>query len=522
MKATLTIAIMSIVFYSTAQDIIYTTYYKSGLVSKDWKYSRSKKWILLRPIDFPFNIIKVSSSTLTSIHFSDGLVKTFSKEKKPVIPLFESNPRTAEIEYSYQYSFDSVYKADVMNKLKGMSSRNFSIFNRDIKNKDSMSYVIKLIAHPRSEQREQHDIYFDLDISLKGGKLNYHLSKFIDVRPKLFKSFEWSDKTVYATQAKEIKSVGDYYRIIRFKKDYWIQILDAISEIQSKIEYSLSSKNTRFQFLEYSNKRVKEESSQETVSDSLLQKIEFNDVIITTFSVEKKIHIIKEGVHVLNYYEKNDSSNVISKQIIDRKKIYLIDKEDEEPIIVRHRRIKRFGDYFIFDKNGIHLGIVVSKSDWVWNSQHHNGQSQTLDGFSFSPNLGCNWYLRSDNLRFKNGISLDGRVDFAIDGRLLVAPTILLGYVGLRKLNREKAIEFGLKVGANFTVSNFEIGSFIPIPMASVLNNTSYALGVASITYRYRSFSIGAEFLYGIRSLNQLENKDANRKQFGLSIAKVF
>lgn len=321
------------------------------------------------------------------------------------------------------------------------------------------------------------------------------------------KKFEIKDKSDYSRLTAGVHFLSEFYTQGMFSLDYWKGVKGSIQEVQDNLEEIVSGQGD---YLTEDFTPVEKLSDEDTV---------FNDVLVTVKSFKKKISFIEEQESFIRYFEKiNDS---VYKRWSPKKDIYMLQKNGEPAVVYTHRKILRYGDYFILDKNGMYFGANIGIGSARW-QQNENVILSTGNTASLGIEFGYRFYFKSSIFKYTHGIHLGGRVDAIIGGKDgILAPTILLGYSGVLKLNKTQAIEFGLNVGPAFFIDDVHLDSFIPVPIFELGVNDGVT-GVVSSKYRFKHLYLGLEYLYVYGRSVEFDYGSAERHSICISIGKVF
>ncbi len=248
----------------------------------------------------------------------------------------------------------------------------------------------------------------------------------------------------------------------------------------------------------------------------------YNDVIITKLSKEKKVAIISEDRSIIRYYEVINGK--VYKKNILKKDIYAYRPDGMPMKVLSHSKIKRYGDYFVLDKNGVYLGLNIGGGYAHW--QEHNSGSilkkNTGNTTSFGLEFGARFYFRSSFFKYTHGISIGLRADGIVgNGVGIFSPTPFVGYTSVYKLNKTQALEFGLKIGTAIFIDDIGEDYFMPVfyPIIAVDNGVT---GIASVRYRFKRLSVGVEYLNTVARSIGFDYVTASRQSLAISMGIVF
>jgi len=508
MKSYIFSLFLLVTFWSNSQDTLFTLDYPNGIITKKWEKSRSGKWFLVYPIDASFLMYKIPRSRMVAIHPEKGDNYSFFEVKNKRL-LFDYDKRTARIFYSGAFSIDDSSKEEVFKRLLLFQAKESEVQWVGHFNGDSIHNVVKVKLFPKSEQREQRVVFYDLDLKVTGDSVFYTLSQFVDVNKKALATFDSEDKSNFVRLKSGICFLSEFYAQAFFSLDYWEGMKSSIKDIKVHLKKSVKGVEDIFLGKLVPNADVPKD-------------ISFNDVIVSLNSFEKKIALIEEDENLIIYYEKNNNS-IFRKKVL-KSDLYMLQKSDGSTTIYTHRRIHRCGGHFILDRNGGYFGGNIGGGYAQWEKDYKSGVVfQVKNGVALGLEFGYRFYFRSSVYRFTHGIHLGGRVDAVIGDRYgILSPTILLGYSGVLKLKKNQAIEFGLNVGPMFFIDDISSDSFISIILVPDIPVQKGLTNVLSVKYRFKHLYLGLEYFYGIGESVGLGFGTAERQTLSLSIGKVF
>ncbi len=506
---------MLITFYSNSQDTLFSIDYPQGIISENWSKSTSGRWFLVRPIAFPYVQLKIPKIRMLSIHFIDGKQLSFVHEpnKKPVL---KTDKRTGKIVYSGAFVVDSLSRDEVIRNLALFQVKNSEIKRMKSGNADSLRYIVKKELYPRSEQKKLRRVFYDFDLKITEDSVYYKLSHFLDVNYEIVDFFDWENKNDWDRLRLGVRFLSEQYARNFYSIDYWKDLDESIQEVILNLENIVLGQEGYL-----TNEYItREELDKLEVDDTL-----FNDKLVTINSFEKKINFVREERENLHYLERiNDS---VYKRVIPKREVYLLQKKNQKPVVYTHRKIRRFGDYFVLDRNGGYIGLNIGIGMAKWKVELFKdsiSNKSTSTTFAIGFEFGNRFYFKSSSFKFAQGIHIGGRIDVLMDGNTGVfMPTFLIGYTSVLKLNTFEAVEFSANIGPMFFIDDLSLGFYVPIPVpvANLAVHEGFTSNF-SVKYRYKHLYFGMDCLYGVGRSGGLNYGSAERGAFALSIGKVF